>query len=163
MVSSSDRGGRGAATRIEPDRFVSSQPYYNLLARDIEKEVLPLCTREGIGQIVYSPLAQGVLTGKYQPSQPPPADSRAADPKQNMFITGRMDDLTLEKVQKLKPIAEGLGLSMAQLALAWCLRQANVSSLIIGASRPAQIDDNIAASGISLSEETLKAIDTVLA
>jgi voltage-dependent potassium channel beta subunit len=145
------------------DRFVSSQPYYNMLGRDIEKDVIPVCQREGIGQIVYSPLAQGLLTGKYKPGQPIPEGTRAADPKQNMFMGGgKLDDALLEKIQQLKPIAEGLGLSMAQLALAWCLRLPNVSSVIIGASRPAQVDDNAGAAGVKLSAETLKAIDDVL-
>jgi voltage-dependent potassium channel beta subunit len=145
------------------DRFVSSQPYYNMLGRDIEKAVLPACEREGIGQIVYSPLAQGLLTGKYEPGKPLPEGSRAADPKQNMFLNGgKLDDERLEKIQRLVPIAEGLGLSMAQLALAWCLRQANVASVIIGASRPAQVDDNAGAAGVKLSAETLKAIDETL-
>jgi len=147
----------------ELDRFVSSQPYYNMLGRDIEKEVIPLCQREGIGQIVFSPLAQGVLTGKYKPGQPPPADSRAADPKQNMFMNGgRLDEGTLEKVQRLAPIAERAGLSMAQLALAWCLRLPNVSSVIIGASRPSQVEENAGAVGGTLDADALKAIDEVL-
>jgi voltage-dependent potassium channel beta subunit len=142
------------------DRFVSSQPYYNLLGREVEKKVIPVCEREGIGQIVYSPLAQGLLTGKYKPGQPIPEDSRAADPKQNMFLNGgKLDDATLQKVQKLAPIADSAGLSMAQLALAWCLRQKNVSSVIIGASRPSQVVDNAGASGVTLSPEVLKAID----
>ena len=146
------------------DRFVSSQPDYNILSRGIEKEVIPLCEREGIGQIVYSPLAQGLLTGNYSPGQPPPPDSRAADPKQNMFLNGgKLDTAQLERIQKLKPIAEQAGLSMAQLALAWCLRQKNVSSVIIGASRPAQVDDNAAAAGVTLTPETLQAIDVALA
>ncbi len=146
------------------DRFVSSQPDYNMLSRGIEKEIIPLCEREGIGQIVYSPLAQGLLTGKYTPGQPPPAGTRAADPKQNMFLNrGELDNALLERIQKLKPIAEGLDLSMAQLALAWCLRQKNVSSVIIGASRPDQVNDNAGAVGVTLSPETLQAIETALA
>lgn len=148
------------------DKFVSSQPYYNMLGRDIEQEVIPLCEREGIGQIVYSPLAQGVLTGKYKPGEPVPADSRAADPKQNWFMSvkdGKLDNPALEKVQKLIPIAQGVGLSMAQLALAWCLRQANVSSVIIGASRPAQVEDNAGAAGVHLNHDTLEAIEEILA
>ena len=145
------------------NRFISSQPYYNLLGRDIEKSVIPVCEREGIGQIVYSPLAQGLLTGKYRPGETPPPDSRAADPKQNMFLnSGRLDSATLEKVHRLVPIAQEAGLTMPQLALAWCLRQKNVSSVIIGASRPAQIDDNAGAAGVALSADTLKAIDTAL-
>lgn len=148
------------------DRFVSSQPYYNLLGRDIEKAVIPTCEREGIGQIVYSPLAQGILTGKYKPGEPVPQDSRAADPKQNNFLKledGKLvDQAQLEKIQQLIPIAQDLGLSLPQLALAWCLRQKNVSSVIIGASRPAQVDDNAGAAGVSLSKETLKAINEIL-
>ena len=146
--------------------LVSNQPYYNMLGRGIEKEVIPLCEREGIGQVVFSPLAQGILTGKYKPGQPLPEGSRAADPRQNMFMSdreGRLDDAVLEKVQKLVPIAQEAGLSMAQLALAWCLRQNNVSSVIIGASRPSQVEDNAAASGKTLTPETLKAIDEALA
>ena len=142
------------------DRFVSSQPYYNMTSRLIEKEIAPLCFSEGIGQIVFSPLAQGILTGKYLPGQPPPADSRAADPKANMFLTpDRIDNAVLEKVQKLKPIAEREGLTLAQLAIAWILRLPAISSVIIGASRPSQIDDNCGAVGKTLSEETLKEID----
>ncbi len=146
------------------DRFVSNQPYYNALGRDLEKEVMPLCEKEGIGQVVYSPLAQGVLTGKYQPNQAPPADSRAADPKQNQFLPPeKLDHAQLERVQNLKPLAEKLGLSMAQLALAWCLRKPNVSSVIIGASRPSQVDDNAAASGAQVSEADFAEMDSILA
>ncbi len=146
------------------DRFISSQPYYNLLGRGVEKEVIPTCQQEGIGQIVFSPLAQGILTGKYKPGQPLPEGSRAADPKQNDFLNkGNLDQNTLERVQKLVPIAEGLGLSLAQLALAWCLRQDNVASVIIGASQPEQLVDNAGASGVKLSAETLAAIDAAVA
>ncbi len=146
------------------DRFVSSQPYYNMLGRDIEAEVIPTCEREGIGQIVFSPLAQGLLTGKYLPGQPVPADSRAADPKQNMFLNGgKLDEAQLTRIQNLVPIAQGLGLTMAQLALAWCLRKQNVSSVIVGASRPSQVDDNCGAAGITLEPDTIAAIDAALA
>ena len=146
------------------DRFVSSQPYYNLLGREVEKAVIPVCEQEGIGQIVYSPLAQGLLTGKYKPGAAIPADSRAADPKQNMFLNGgKLDEAVLNKVQNLVPIAEAAGLTMPQLALAWCLRQDNVSSVIIGASRPSQVVDNAGASGVRLSQETLAAIDAAVA
>jgi voltage-dependent potassium channel beta subunit len=144
------------------DPFISSQPYYNLLGRDIEKDVLPVCRREGIGQIVFSPLGQGVLTGKYLPGEPVPADSRKADPRQNMFL-GDLPDALLQKVQSLKPIAESIGLTMAQLALAWCLRLPDVASVIIGATKPAQVEENVGASGVKLSEETLAAIDRALA
>ena len=146
--------------------LVSNQPYYNMLGRGIEKEVIPLCEREGIGQVVFSPLAQGILTGKYKPGQPLPEGSRAADPKQNMFMgnrEGSLDDATLAKVQRLVPIAQEAGLSLPQLALAWCLRQRNVSSVIIGASRPSQVEDNAAASGKTLPPDALTAIDEALA
>jgi 1-deoxyxylulose-5-phosphate synthase len=145
------------------ERFVSSQPQYSILWRLPEKEVIPLCTANGIGQIVWSPLAQGVLTGKYLPRQLPPVDSRAASPKMNTFFGGDLrSDRTLETVQRLRPIAEGLGLTLAQLALAWVLREPNISSAIVGASRPSQLDDNAAASGVKLSQETLDAIDAVI-
>jgi aryl-alcohol dehydrogenase-like predicted oxidoreductase len=145
------------------DWFVSSQPYYNMLGRGIEAEVMPICKDAGIGQIVFSPLAQGVLTGKYLPGQPPPSDSRASDPKQNAFLTpDRLSDETLGRVQRLKPIAQREGLTMAQLALAWCLRREEVSSVIIGASRPAQVEENAAAAGKALSPESLELIDEVL-
>jgi voltage-dependent potassium channel beta subunit len=144
------------------DRFVSSQPHYNVMHRDPEKEVMPLCRKSGIGQIVFSPLAQGLLTGKYEPGQPPPEDSRAADPLQNMFLNrGQLDDAVLERVQKLKPIAERLEMSMPQLALAWCLRTQDVSSVIIGASRPSQVEENASASGCKLDDETLAEIDAI--
>jgi voltage-dependent potassium channel beta subunit len=141
---------------------VSNQPQYHLLSRGIEREVIPISEREGLGQVVFSPLAQGVLTGKYQPGQPLPDDSRAVDDRQNMFMKWVLQEENLRKVANLCPIAEKLGLSMAQLALAWCLRQPNVSSAIIGASRVSQIEDNIGASGVNLSEETLQEIETVL-
>jgi voltage-dependent potassium channel beta subunit len=153
----------GLQRGMSMDRFVSSQPYYNILGRDIEKEVLPLCSKHGIGQIVFSPLAQGVLTGKYRPGQTAPADSRAADPKQNMFLLQRgfLDDAMLQKVERLRPLAERVGLSMAQLALAWCLRLPEVSSVIVGASRPEQVVDNAGAAGKKLSPETLAEIDSL--
>jgi aryl-alcohol dehydrogenase-like predicted oxidoreductase len=144
--------------------IVSNQPQYNMLGRGIEKEVIPISEREGLGQVVFSPLAQGVLTGKYKPGQPLPPDSRAADPRQNMFMGGRtpLDQMVLERVQRLVPIAEASGLTLAQLALAWCLRLKNISSVIIGASRPSQIDDNAAASAKTLSPDTLAKIEEIL-
>lgn len=146
------------------EKFVSSQPQYSMLWRKPEAEVFPLCAENGIGQIVWSPLAQGVLTGKYQPGQPPPSDSRAANEKMNAFLGNDMrDDRTLTAVQKLKPIAADLNLSMPQLALAWVLRDQRVSSAIIGASRPEQIEDNAAASGVTLSADVLTQIDQILA
>ena len=145
------------------DRIVSNQPYYNAIGRDLEREVMPLCEREGIGQVVYSPLAQGVLTGKYKPGQELPEGSRAADPEQNMFLNGgKLDQDVLERVQKLGPLAKANGLSLAQLALAWCLRKPIVSSVIIGASRPAQVDDNAKASGAQLGEDVFREMDSIL-
>ena len=145
------------------DRIVSNQPYYNAIGRDLEREVMPLCEREGIGQVVYSPLAQGVLTGKYKPGQELPEGSRAADPEQNMFLNGgKLDQDVLERVQKLGPLAKANGLSLAQLALAWCLRKPIVSSVIIGASRPAQVDDNANASGAQLGEDVFREMDSIL-
>jgi 1-deoxyxylulose-5-phosphate synthase len=143
--------------------FVSSQPQYSILWRDPEREVIPACAQLGIGQIVFSPLAQGVLTGKYAPGAPPPPDARGADPTQNEFMLRRnfLDDRVLAAVQRLRPIADELGVSMAQLALAWVLRLPNVSAAIIGASRPAQVDDNVAASGVELSADVLARIDEV--
>jgi len=143
--------------------IVSDQPRYNMLDRTIEKEVLPLCRREGIGIINYSPLAQGLLTGKYKPGQSLPQDSRASDPKQNMFLNnGELDQQQLLKVQRLLPIAEQEGLSLSQLALAWCLRNPEISSVIIGASKPAQVQENANASGKQLSWATIQRIEEVL-
>jgi aryl-alcohol dehydrogenase-like predicted oxidoreductase len=144
------------------ERFVSSQPQYSMLWRTPEAEVIPLCEREHIGQIVWSPLAQGVLTGKYLPGQPPPADSRAASDSMGGFIDQLIQPPVLEAVQRLVPIADAAGLTMVQLALAWVLRQQNVASAIVGASRPEQVHANASASGITLSADTLAAIDTAL-
>jgi 1-deoxyxylulose-5-phosphate synthase len=144
------------------EKFVSSQPQYSMLWRVPEGEVIPLCAANGIGQIVWSPLAQGVLTGKYEPGRPPPTDSRAASSEMGGEMESWTEDETLEAVQGLKPIASDFGLSMAQLALAWVLREPNVTSAISGASRPGQVDDNAAASGVELDDSTLKAIDEVL-
>jgi aryl-alcohol dehydrogenase-like predicted oxidoreductase len=144
-------------------RFVSSQPQYSMLWRKIEAEVLPLCESTGIGQIVWSPLAQGVLTGKYPPDAEPPADSRASSETMGGFIGRLLRPEVLEPVSRLRPLADAAGLSMAQLALAWVLRQPGVSSAIVGASRPEQLDDNAAASGVKLSDDLLAAIDEALA
>ncbi|MGL6278678.1 MAG: aldo/keto reductase family protein [Gaiella sp.] len=146
------------------ERFVSSQPQYSMLWRTPEREVIPYCATHGIGQIVWSPLAQGVLTGKYLPGRALPGDSRAAS-KEMGWAMGRFFDRegVLEAVQRLRPIADGLGLTLAQLALAWVLREPNVSSAIVGASRPDQLDDNVAAVGVALDDSTLAAIDRALA
>jgi aryl-alcohol dehydrogenase-like predicted oxidoreductase len=143
-------------------KFVSSQPQYHMLWRGPEKEVFPLCEENGISQIVWSPLAQGVLTGKYKPGQQPPKDSRAASQEMSGFMQWLMTDDILEAVQKLRPIADEVGCSMAQLALAWVLRRKEVASAIIGASRPEQVTQNIAAAEFELSEDVLTAIDEAL-
>ena len=125
--------------------------------------MIPLSAANGISQIVWSPLAQGVLTGKYEHGAAPPADSRAASDRMGGMISRFMRDDVLEAVQLLRPIGDGLGISMAQLALAWVLREPNVASAIVGASRPEQVEANAAASGIELDDETLVAIDDALA
>ena len=144
------------------EKFVSSQPQYSMLWREPEREVFPLCAANGIGQIVWSPLGQGVLTGKYQPGQPVPKGSRAANDEMNGFIDRLLDDRILTAVEQLRPVAAAENLTMAQLALAWVLRDERVSSAIIGASRPEQVTDNAAASGVTLSSDTLTAIDKIL-
>jgi aryl-alcohol dehydrogenase-like predicted oxidoreductase len=144
------------------ERWISSQPQYSMLWRAPEAEVIPLCEREGISQIVWSPLGQGVLTGKYRPGEPPPADSRAASDSMNTFIDRLVEPRVLEAVQRLVPIAEQADLTMPQMALAWVLRQRGVASAIVGASRPEQVHANAEASGVTLSEETLAAIDEAL-
>jgi aryl-alcohol dehydrogenase-like predicted oxidoreductase len=145
------------------EKFVSSQPQYSILWREPEREVFPLCADNGISQIVWSPLAQGTLTGKYKPGEPPPAGSRAASRDMGWSMDRFRDDDVLEAVQRLEPIAEGLGITMAQLGLAWVLRRPEVAAAIIGASRPEQVEDNAAASGVELDEETLSAIDEAVA
>jgi len=145
-----------------PDLFVSSQPQYSMLWQAPEVEVFPISAANGISQIVWSPLAEGVLTGKYKPGEAPPADSRAANDSMNKFIDRKMSDETLEAVQRLVPIAEGEGISMVELALAWVLRRDEVAAAIVGASRPEQVHANAAASGIELSDDVLRAIDEAL-
>ena len=140
-------------------KFVSSQPQYSLLWREPEREVIPLSAANGISQIVWSPLAQGALTGKYRPGEPPPEGSRATSARMGRHDGRLADDDVLERVQRLVPIAERLGITMAQLALAWVLREDNVASAIVGASRPEQVHDNAAASGIELDAETRAEID----
>jgi aryl-alcohol dehydrogenase-like predicted oxidoreductase len=143
-------------------KFVSSQPQYSALWREPEAEVIPLCERNGISQVVWSPLAQGVLTGKYQPGEAPPPDSRARSSKMNRFIKQWLTDDILTAVDRLRPVADGAGLTLSQLALAWVLRQPNVAAAIIGASRPEQVHENVAAAGARLSDDVLRAIDDAL-
>ena len=154
-----------AALELVPrvEKFVSSQPQYSILWRVPEREVIPLCRENGISQIVWSPLAQGVLTGKYRPEQPPPADSRMASQQMGSAMDPFRSDDLLAAVQRLEPIADGLGITMAQLALAWVLREQNVASAIVGASRPEQVEQNAAASGIELDDATLAAINQAVA
>ena len=145
------------------NRFISSQPQYSMLWRVIESKVDPVCRTEGIGHIVWSPIAQGALTGKYLPGAKPPKGSRATDKKGGANMISRwMNDEVLTAVQQLKPIADHEGLTLAQLAVAWVLQNPNVSSAIIGATKPSQIKENVKASGVKLSSETMKAIDSVL-
>jgi aryl-alcohol dehydrogenase-like predicted oxidoreductase len=143
-------------------KFVSSQPQYNMIWRAPEAELIPFCEQHGISQIVWSPLAQGVLTGKYTPGEPPPEDSRAASDEMNWAMDSYRSDDLLEAVEQLIPIAEGAGMSMARMALAWVLRQENLASAIVGASRPEQVYSNVEASGVELSQDILDAIDEAL-
>ena len=143
--------------------LVSNQPQYSMLWRVIEAEVIPTCEELGVGQIVWSPMAQGVLTGKYAPGQPPPAGSRATDEKSGaMFISRWLSDDVLRAVQKLRPLAEQAGLTMAQLAVAWVLQNPQVSSAIVGATKPSQLEDSVKAAGVKLEADLVKAIDEVL-
>ena len=144
------------------DRLVSNQPQYSALYRVIEAEVVPTSVELGLGQIVWSPIAQGVLTGKYLPGQPPPEGSRATDPTSGHFTERLRTDEILTRVQGLRPLAEQAGLSMAQLAVAWVLQHDFVSSAIVGASRPEQVLDNVKASGVRLEADLMAAIDDVL-
>ena len=177
VLQSVDRSSYILATKLEwsadqirrsfqtpGEQFVSSQPQYSMLWRKPEKEIFPLCAEHGIGQIVWSPLAQGVLTGKYRPGKAVPKDSRAASPSMGGFIDRFLDDEVLTCVEGLKAIAKAAGCSLAQMALAWVLRDPRyVASAIIGATRPQQVEENAAASDLKLTAETLKAIDEVLA
>ncbi|HJY44330.1 MAG TPA: aldo/keto reductase family protein [Propionibacteriaceae bacterium] len=143
--------------------LISNQPQYSMLRRVIEADVIPMCVSLGMSQIVFSPIAQGVLTGKYRPGEQPPAGSRATDEKGGAdMIKKWMSDDVLERVQRLVPLAEDAGVSMAQLAVAWVLQNDNVASAIIGASRPEQVHDNAAAAGIKLEDDLLSKIDEVL-
>ena len=143
-------------------KFVSSQPQYSLLWREPEEEVIPLCAANGISQIVWSPLGQGVLSGKYDPDRPPPSDSRAASAEMGGFIGRLMEPQVLRAVQRLKPIAEEAGLTLPQFALAWVLREPNVASAIIGASRPEQVRENAAASGVIVDTQLFQRAEMIL-
>jgi aryl-alcohol dehydrogenase-like predicted oxidoreductase len=139
------------------ETFVSSQPQYSMIWRGIERDVIDVCARNGISQIVWSPLAQGVLTGKYKPGR-----SRATSESMGMWMGQARDERLLERVQRLVPVAEELGLTTAQLALAWVLREPNVASAIIGATRPEQVEENVGAVGVELDEDVLRRIDEIL-
>jgi len=143
-------------------KFVSSQPQYSLLWREPEEKVIPLCSDNGISQIVWSPLGQGVLSGKYDPDQPPPKDSRAASEEMGGWMDRLMQPDLLRAVQQLKPIAEEAGLTLPQFALAWVLREPNVASAIIGASRPAQVRENAAASGVVVDTQLFTRAEQIL-
>ncbi len=145
------------------EKFVSSQPQYSLLYRRPEKKVFPLCAANGVSQIVWSPLAQGVLTGKYDPNSPPPAGTRATSDAMSGFISRLMKRPTLEAVQTLKPIASEAGLTLSQFALAWVLREPNVASAIVGASRPEQLDENCAASGAKVDPALFAKAEAIVA
>jgi 1-deoxyxylulose-5-phosphate synthase len=153
-----------ATDLADVEKFVSSQPQYSMIWRGIERDVIPYCAEHGISQIVWSPLAQGILTGKYKPGEQPPKDSRAASESMNVFLgADRLADPLLERVQQLGDVAKDLRITTAQLALAWVLREPNVASAIVGASRPQQVEDNAAASGVDLDGATLARIDEILA
>jgi aryl-alcohol dehydrogenase-like predicted oxidoreductase len=153
-----DLAGSGRVTS-----FVSSQPQYSLLWREPEDEVIPVCAANGISQIVWSPLGQGVLSGKYDPDSPPPRDSRAGNPETSSWMDRLMNPAVLRAVRALKPIAEEAGLTMPQFALAWVLREPNVASAIIGASRPSQVRENAAASGVVVDTQLFLRAETIIA
>ena len=142
---------------------MSNQPQYSIIHRKPEEAVIPLCAVNGISQIVFSPLAQGVLTGKYKVGEQPPADSRAASDEMGWAMGRFLTDEVIGAVERLRPIADGLGITMSQLALAWVLREPNVASAIVGATRPEQVRDNAAASGVVLDEETVREVEGALA
>src|SRR6201999_3425648 len=145
------------------ERFVSSQPQYSLLYRRPEKKVIPLSAANGVSQIAWSPLAQGVLSGKYQPGAKPPADSRAASDSMGRMMESWLQPNILEAVQQLKPVVASAGCTMSQFALAWVLREPNVASAIVGASRPEQLDENAAASGMTIDPGLFKQAEAIVA
>jgi aryl-alcohol dehydrogenase-like predicted oxidoreductase len=144
------------------DRIISNQPQYNMIWRVIESEVVPLCEQEGVGQIVWSPIAQGALTGKYLPGAAPPAGSRATDSRGSFFITEYLTDDILGRVQELRPVADEAGLTLSQLAVAWTLQNPNVSAAIVGAARPEQVRENVKAAGVRLDQGLLARIDDII-
>ncbi|NOU99925.1 aldo/keto reductase family protein [Paenibacillus planticolens] len=152
----------GIAERLNLRPLISNQPIYNMFERYIEREVLPVSANKGLGQVVFSPLAQGILTGKYKPGAALPADSRAANNSVNSIITSYLNDQVLQVVQELEQVAHRLDISLAQLALAWVLRQTGVSTALIGATKPEQIEENVKAVDIQLESETLEQIDEIL-
>jgi voltage-dependent potassium channel beta subunit len=151
------------ADRYLLDRIIVNQPVYNMFNRYIEKEVMPVSSKHGIGQVVFSPLAQGLLTGKYRKGQAIPAGSRAADSRINSFLNRMLTDETLDKVEQLIGVADELGIRLSQLALAWILRQPDIASALIGASRPEQVEENVKAIDVKLSPDVLERIETILA
>lgn len=151
------------ARELNANPPASNQPIYNMLTRYIEEAVIPVSEQYGIGNVVFSPLAQGVLTGKYLPGQQPAAGTRAADDKSNMFMANLMNDQTLSRVQELKAYVEGLGYTMPQFTLAWCLRKKAVSSVIIGATSIEQVEANVAGSGLVLDEDVWTKAENILA
>ncbi|MFD2333395.1 aldo/keto reductase family protein [Cohnella sp. GCM10020058] len=144
------------------DRIVVNQPQYNMFYRNIESDVLPVSEKNGLSQVVFSPLAQGALTGKYRLGQALPADSRAADPKTNMWIKGFLTEAHLQKVERLDAVAKELDLSLSTLAIAWILRHESVASALVGATKTSQLEENVKASGVSLSQETIDRIEEIL-
>jgi len=150
------------AAELGLHRIISNQPEYNMIWRVIETEVVPLCEREGIGQLVWSPIGQGALTGKYAPGAAPPAGSRATDASGAAMISEYLTDDILRLVQQLRPVAEDAGLTLAQLAIAWTLQNPNVSAAIVGATRPEQVRENVRASGVRLDAAILRRIDEIL-
>ncbi|PAE42927.1 aldo/keto reductase family protein [Bacillus sp. 7884-1] len=152
--------GIGKACQLRP--IISNQPIYNMLERYIEREVLPVSTENGMGQIVFSPLAQGILTGKYKPNTEKPADSRAANDSVNFVINSYFRDDVLTSVQKLNSLAAELGVTLSQLSLAWILRHPGISTAIVGASKPQQVEENVKAVDINLDHEVLKEIELIL-
>jgi aryl-alcohol dehydrogenase-like predicted oxidoreductase len=155
-------GALRIAEQMGFDRIISNQPQYNMIWRIIEAEVIPLCEREGVGQIAFSPIAQGVLSGKYRPGAEPPAGSRATDQHGSTFISGWLTDGLLTAVQKLRPVAEESGLTMSQLAVAWTLQNPAVSAAIIGATKPEHVHENVKASGVKLDPAIMAKIDEII-